>query len=106
MKHTYYQPATPLKGPAHIAANRRQEPPPADESGPAPLADDGAHATQRRRCPQCAEPLIRIHRTAMDRFLSLMAPVHRYRCYNFNCNWEGVLQVAPGALPRPRRLHA
>jgi hypothetical protein len=66
----------------------------------------GAHplAATHKRCPLCAEPLLRMHRTSVDRMISMVVPVHRYRCYNLSCNWEGVLQVAPALVGGPNPL--
>jgi hypothetical protein len=56
---------------------------------------DGGH------CPGCGGPLERVHRHAVDRFLSAFRSFHRYRCMDPQCGWEGVvgreLAGAPGA---------
>ena len=44
-------------------------------------------------CPECAGYLIQIPRRAPDRLLSRFVPMHRYRCPNFACQWEGNLRV-------------
>ncbi|MGV0950476.1 MAG: hypothetical protein ACOYB3_07350 [Azonexus sp.] len=46
-------------------------------------------------CPACgAHSLNRVQRRFVDRLLSLFGRVRRYRCYAFNCQWEGNLNVA------------
>lgn len=40
-------------------------------------------------CPLCGEVVARIRRRAIDRLVSLIRPVHRYRC---RCGWEGNLR--------------
>ncbi len=35
--------------------------------------------------------LIRIHRRPIDRLLSLFVSVYRFRCQQFECQWEGNL---------------
>ena len=49
--------------------------------------------TSRHTCPTCGEPLLRIPRRAVDRLLSLFSPVHRYRCRNHSCRWQGNISV-------------
>ncbi len=66
-----------------------------------PTADPRAHGTcvlpddatrGACRCPACGAPgLIRIHRRPIDRFLSLFVGLQRYRCPQFQCQWEGNL---------------
>lgn len=45
-----------------------------------------------RLCPHCGGPLKRIKRHALDRMLSVLRPVWRYRCMTFGCSWEGRLR--------------
>lgn len=45
-----------------------------------------------RSCPRCGSPLMRVHRRSVDRVLSVIWKVERYRCYNFQCQWEGNLR--------------
>lgn len=40
-------------------------------------------------CPACASYATRIHRRLIDRVISLIIPVHRYRCHNYQCQWQG-----------------
>ncbi|MDP1899547.1 MAG: MYXO-CTERM sorting domain-containing protein [Rubrivivax sp.] len=42
-------------------------------------------------CPACGGKLERLHRNALDRWVSLFRSVHRYRCAEPDCAWEGVL---------------
>jgi hypothetical protein len=43
----------------------------------------------RLRCPQCNGEIYRVHRHAVDRWISLYVPVQRYRCVNGQCRWHG-----------------
>ncbi|NJK63335.1 MAG: tetratricopeptide repeat protein [Synechococcaceae cyanobacterium SM2_3_1] len=46
-----------------------------------------------RKVPQCIvcnQPLLRLRRRGIDRCLSLMIPVYRFRCQNQLCQWEGL----------------
>ena len=49
-------------------------------------------------CPKCGGDLFRIPRRGIDRAASLFAPVQRYRCHFFSCNWEGNIRVSRGDL--------
>lgn len=40
-------------------------------------------------CPLCRGQLLRTWRRPVDRFTSFFMPVHRYRCEDFSCQWEG-----------------
>lgn len=42
-------------------------------------------------CPVCGSPLKQTHRRAVDRLISQFYRVHRYRCPNTECKWEGLL---------------
>ena len=44
-------------------------------------------------CPKCNGPVFREHRRLMDRLISLIRPVRRYRCDAHLCQWKGVLPV-------------
>jgi hypothetical protein len=65
---------------------------------PLSLQPDGGH------CPGCGGPLERVHRHPLDRFLSAFRSLHRYRCCDPACGWEGVVgreeQLGPAA-PAP-----
>jgi len=41
-------------------------------------------------CPHCGGRLHRIHRHFLDRAISILVPVRRYRCSNRDCGWTGV----------------
>jgi len=43
-------------------------------------------------CPDCGGPLRQVHRRAFDRLVTLFYRVHRYRCSNADCGWEGLLR--------------
>ena len=43
-------------------------------------------------CPLCGSSVERVHRRFVDRLLSLVRPIRRYRCKGFNCDWEGNLR--------------
>lgn len=40
-------------------------------------------------CPACGSVVWRVRRRLGDRLASLFGPVHRYRCQNIDCGWEG-----------------
>jgi hypothetical protein len=42
-------------------------------------------------CPACGSPLLRLHRHALHRWVSFFLSVHRYRCTDAACGWEGVV---------------
>lgn len=46
---------------------------------------DGGH------CPGCGGPLEIVHRHALDRFVSVFRSVHRYRCIDPQCGWQGLV---------------
>ena len=54
-----------------------------------PLPDNLDPAASRYNCPECGGPLSRVPRRLVDRVLSLVRPVQRYRCRNFACRWVG-----------------
>lgn len=60
-------------------------------------ASSEARLPDGRHCPACGSVLEREHRHMLDRWVSLFQTVHRYRCTNPACDWEGLL----GRLPRP-----
>jgi len=51
------------------------------------------HPVRMRVCPQCDGPVQRVRRRFIDRIVSLIRPVHRYRCSikGWGCEWEGNL---------------
>jgi hypothetical protein len=58
------------------------------------VASGYAFSVPNCRCPECGDILIRIPRRGVDRVLSLFVPVHRFRCPNFLCVWEGNLRTS------------
>ncbi len=43
-------------------------------------------------CPLCGcRGLVRVHRRPIDRVLSLFLDMQRFRCRQFECQWEGNL---------------
>lgn len=51
------------------------------------------------KCPNCACYATRIHRRLIDRALSMLIPVHRYKCHNYLCQWQG--NVRQGLCQQP-----
>jgi hypothetical protein len=49
----------------------------------------------KRRCPVCDGPLTQTPRRLVDRALSVFVSMHRYRCPNFLCAFEGNLRDRP-----------
>jgi hypothetical protein len=63
----------------------------------------GSHRSARQ-CPKCRGSLLRIKRRWLDRAISVMfVPMHRYRCEQLGCNWEGRLMVE-GSTQTPQPL--
>jgi len=52
-------------------------------------------------CPQCNAPLDRVQRRIVDRLVSWISPVRRYRCRmkGWSCDWEGNLRTKWHSLP-------
>lgn len=46
------------------------------------------------RCPCCHGGLQRINRHNLDRLISLVTPVWRYRCRARQCGWEGRVRLS------------
>ena len=40
-------------------------------------------------CPVCGGYSVRIPRRHIDHFRSLFSLVHRYKCQNYHCQWQG-----------------
>jgi hypothetical protein len=78
---------------------QKSRPPNPPAEGPVPhVSGEGA------RCPRCGNTgLLRIHRRLLDRLLSLVRPVYRFRCANPGCAWEGNLSQKWFASDRYRR---
>jgi len=55
-------------------------------------------------CPDCAGALVRASRLPLDRLVSLFNPVHRYRCPNFACQWQGCMPINGLAAARDPRI--
>jgi len=51
-------------------------------------------------CPACGSPLLRLHRHALHRWVSVFLSVHRYRCTDAACGWEGVVGREQAGPPR------
>ncbi|MCU0982233.1 MAG: hypothetical protein MUF25_24015 [Pirellulaceae bacterium] len=73
---------------------------------PSPPSESPLPATNgdNVRCPRCGNTdLLRIHRRLLDRLLSLVHPVYRFRCAKPGCAWEGNLPQKWFANDRYRR---
>ncbi|WP_284617919.1 PEP-CTERM sorting domain-containing protein [Aquabacterium humicola] len=71
-----------------------------------PLGPDGEELPDGHRCPDCGGPIERLHRHALDRWASVFRSVHRYRCLDAACAWEGLvgrLPLAAAAATPPVR---
>ena len=64
--------------------------PPCKYTTPRPRA-----GASKRRCHHCDGLLTQIPRRLVDRALSVFIPIHRYRCPNFLCVFEGNLRDRP-----------
>lgn len=49
----------------------------------------------RRTCPRCNGTAYRVPRRFVDVCLSLVYPVHRFRCDANGCDWEGNMRARP-----------
>jgi len=51
------------------------------------------HPEHKRRCPKCHGPVDRVRRRLIDRLVSMIRPVKRYRCHDMgrDCDWVGNL---------------
>lgn len=52
-------------------------------------AAPGYFTVSEVHCPLCQGKLLRERRRMVDRLRSLLKPVKRYRCENFDCQWVG-----------------
>lgn len=50
------------------------------------------------RCPECGHEVERVHRHLGDRVVAILERIHRYRCLNAACGWEGIISL-PSAAP-------
>ena len=46
------------------------------------------------RCPLCNRKLVRTRRHLSDRLISLLTPVRRFCCIDFDCHWEGRVRIS------------
>jgi hypothetical protein len=82
------------------------------ETGSRPAATGGASAESPRdlpghpACPLCDTRVIRIPRRFIDRVISVVHSVRRYRCGSFTCNWEGNLPHKALVPDRPDAMAA
>ncbi len=51
------------------------------------------------QCPLCQGKLLRERRRMVDRLHSLLKPVKRYRCENFDCQWVGNIANPHADMP-------
>ena len=60
---------------------------------PIPKFSSYKRNSPERVCPHCKGPVERVRRHFMDRVVSLVTPVQRYRCRarGWDCTWEGTL---------------
>jgi hypothetical protein len=70
-------------------------------SPPSRDADAAGHVfgSPARRCPDCDDLLRRVPRRFIDRALSVFVSMHRYRCPNFLCAFEGNLRDRSPEIP-------
>ena len=61
----------------------------------------GGPAPPTRACPRCNRSIYRIPRRFVDRLLSIFVPVHRHRCDEMGCHWEGNLRHLPATQRAP-----
>jgi hypothetical protein len=69
--------------------------PPSRDGG----ASGNAFGVRNRRCPDCDDLLVRVPRRMIDRALSVFVCMHRYRCANFLCAFEGNLRDRSPEIP-------
>lgn len=43
------------------------------------------------RCPRCRGSACRVTRQPLDRLISIVYPVYRFRCRTFGCEWQGLI---------------
>jgi len=57
--------------------------------------DVSGHYSRGRVCPLCNSPVDRVRRRILDRLVSWISPVYRYRCRmkGWGCDWEGNLRT-------------
>jgi hypothetical protein len=74
--------------------DERRSPPPRDGG-----ASGYVFGVPNRRCPDCDDLLIQVPRRLIDRALSVFVCMHRYRCPNFLCAFEGNLRDLSPEIP-------
>lgn len=59
-------------------------------SPPHPFPPGEQYTQPALTCPQCkSHYVVRVRRRLLGRLISLFYPLHRYRCRNLGCEWEG-----------------
>lgn len=61
--------------------------------------NDIYRSAHRHACPRCKGAVYRIPRRFVDLLLSVFVPVHRYRCDEMGCTWEGNLRTTRHSGP-------
>ena len=56
-------------------------------------------------CPRCHERLLRVRRRPIDRIVSVFQTVHRFRCYNSTCQWEGTRSLRQLRRRSRKQIH-
>lgn len=58
-------------------------------------------------CPKCAKPTTRVHRTRIDRLLSIIIPnLRRYACSEPVCQWTGLIIVKDDSIRAHSHAHS
>lgn len=65
----------------------------------------GSHQRRVHACPECGRNVARVHRHLRDRLMAVGLRVHRYRCTDPECGWEGIVSI-PRPPARPRNWFA
>jgi hypothetical protein len=81
----------------HSASDVVSEPSAASDA----FTDAVGEIPRGRTCPECNSPADRVRRRPVDRLVSWISPVQRYRCRmtGWGCDWEGNLHTKQGSLP-------
>ncbi|NMF98247.1 hypothetical protein GPA27_12715 [Aromatoleum toluolicum] len=61
--------------------------------------NDIYRSAHRHACPRCMGSVYRVPRRFVDLLLSVFVPVHRYRCDEMGCTWEGNLRTTRQSGP-------
>lgn len=86
--------ASPLRFARDRGVTAMNAPPTIDTHHP----DDLYQSAHRHACPRCKGSVYRVPRRFVDLLLSVVVPVHRYRCDEMGCNWEGNLRTTRQAV--------